>query len=255
MSEKAEEFYERIADAASLSKSDLVDFFVYFLIVEQERASATAGEINRCFDHCHLPPYARLPQYLSENTRGAKPRFIKAKDGYGLSRHRREEIRAILGASVKRIQAGGELRKLLEKVPDGQRKDFLSELVTCFEVGANRATVIMCWILAMDCLFDHIFSDQTKLSAFNMVLSTSTDKRVKAAKVSNKDDFSDIPEGKFIEFCRSAKIISADVRKILDEKLGTRNSCAHPSGIKIAGSKALEFVEDLVQNVVLKYFA
>jgi hypothetical protein len=43
------------------------------------------------------------------------------------------------------------------------------------------------------------------------------------------------------------------VRKILEEKLGTRNSCAHPSGVSIKPSKVVEFVDDLGENVVLKY--
>jgi len=43
------------------------------------------------------------------------------------------------------------------------------------------------------------------------------------------------------------------VRKILDTKLGIRNSYAHPSTVKLPKSKALEFIEDLVNNVILKY--
>jgi hypothetical protein len=85
------------------------------------------------------------------------------------------------------------------------------------------------------------------------VLAASTDKRVKISAVVNKDDFGDIPEGKLIEFCRSAKIISNDVRKILDTKLGIRNTCAHPSGVQILEAKAVDFIDDLVNNVILKY--
>ena len=47
--------------------------------------------------------------------------------------------------------------------------------------------------------------------------------------------------------------ISKDVRKILDTSLGVRNSCAHPSGITVKNTKVISFVEDLVDNVVLKY--
>jgi hypothetical protein len=54
----------------------------------------------------------------------------------------------------------------------------------------------------------------------------------------------------FIEICRSAKSITNDFRKILDEKLGCRNSYAHPSGIKITKVKAKSFIEDLLDNVV-----
>uniref|UniRef100_UPI001D01DFE3 hypothetical protein n=1 Tax=Halomonas citrativorans TaxID=2742612 RepID=UPI001D01DFE3 len=83
--------------------------------------------------------------------------------------------------------------------------------------------------------------------------STPNVEEPKISKLTSVDDFTEIPEGKFIEFCRSAKIITNDVRKILDEKLGTRNSSAHPSGISISELKATEFIQDLVENVVLKY--
>ncbi|WP_348246147.1 hypothetical protein, partial [Salmonella enterica] len=64
---------------------------------------------------------------------------------------------------------------------------------------------------------------------------------------------SDIPEGKFIEFLRSASIVSGDVRKILDQKLGIRNTAAHPSTVKIAQSRANDFFDDLIENVYRKY--
>ncbi|MGE4430825.1 MAG: hypothetical protein AB7E05_08815 [Sphingobium sp.] len=43
------------------------------------------------------------------------------------------------------------------------------------------------------------------------------------------------------------------MRKILDQKLGTRNSCAHPSGVTVNKSKVIDFIEDLVDNVILKF--
>lgn len=109
----------------------------------------------------------------------------------------------------------------------------------------------MVWNLTMDHLFEYILKNE--LTNFNSALSKNTDKRVKIWTVSAKDDFSEIPENKFIEFCRSGNIISNDIRKILEIKLGIRNSCAHPSNIKVTESKATEFIEDLINNVVLKY--
>jgi hypothetical protein len=58
---------------------------------------------------------------------------------------------------------------------------------------------------------------------------------------------------KFIELCRAASIISNDVRKILDAKLGIRNSAAHSSRITVGEHKAVEFGIDLINNVILKY--
>ncbi len=60
-------------------------------------------------------------------------------------------------------------------------------------------------------------------------------------------------ESVVIEVARSAGIISKDVRKILDEKLGIRNTCAHPSDVEIHDTKVINVVEDLVDNVILKY--
>src|SRR5260370_33806661 len=36
-------------------------------------------------------------------------------------------------------------------------------------------------------------------------------------------------------------------------RLGTRNSAAHPSDVKIARSKAVSIIEDLVNNVIRKF--
>ena len=136
-------------------------------------------------------------------------------------------------------------------VPEGPAKEFLKETIDCFEVRANRATIVMAWILTMNHLYEHVLVH--RLSDFNRSLSKTSDKRIKIVAVTHRDDFGEIPDSKFIELCRSAKIISNDVKKILDQKLGTRNSSAHPSGVKVGKIKVIDFVDDLVNNVVLKY--
>jgi hypothetical protein len=88
---------------------------------------------------------------------------------------------------------------------------------------------------------------------FNNALSKRKDKSIKIKSITKIDDFSEIPEKIFIDIARSAKIISNDVRKILDVKLGIRNSCGHPSGITISEVKATDFIQDLVENVVIKF--
>ena len=87
-------------------------------------------------------------------------------------------------------------------------------------------------------LYDYIVSDTKRLSDFNSAFSKRTDKHGKLT-IAVYDDFTEMPESVFIEVCRSAKIITNDVRKILDEKLGIRNTCAHPSGVEIHRTKRL----------------
>jgi hypothetical protein len=247
--EKAEAFYEKIPDSGALAKSQLVDYFIYFLTVEEKRAVASITEIERCFVHCHIPKLARIVAYLRESSGGKKPHLMRREGGYVLSRARREEISASLG-NPRKVQVSADLRKVLAKLPEeGQRKDFLSEVVACFEVGANRATIVMCWNLAMDVLFDHILA--SKLAGFNAELAKA---KLRVAQITTKDEFSDIKEERFLELCRAASIINNDVRKILGEKLGIRNTAAHPSNVKVQPSKAIEFVDDLVANVILKFW-
>jgi len=147
------------------------------------------------------------------------------------------------------MQTSAELRSLEATFPDGAKRTFLSETVDCFEAGANRAAVVMCWILAIDHMYEFVLSHH--LTAFNSALAANPDKRIK--KAGNKEDLGELKEAKFIELCRAANIISNDVRKILDEALGVRNTAAHPSNVEITRNKAVSVIEDLVVNVIRKF--
>jgi hypothetical protein len=78
---------------------------------------------------------------------------------------------------------------------------------------------------------------------------------VRTKSVTKRDDFSDIPEGKFLEFCRTAKVITASLYNKLKTRLDERNAAAHPSGIKVTSTVAQAYIDDLVENVLLKFSA
>jgi len=244
-------FYNSIETAADQSQSAMVELFVYFLTVESGQEAVTAKQIADCFAACDLVVPGNVSARLSEGLKVKPPKYIKTKSGYKLQRHMREVLSKKLGAETVTAQTSATLRSLEHKIPSGVDKEFLKEAIDCFEIGANRAAITMAWILAMDHLFAYILAH--KLTEFNGALSK--DKGVKINAVSHRDDFTEIKESKFIELCRAAGIISNDVRKILDQKLGTRNSCAHPSGVTVNKSKVIDFIEDLIDNVVLKFTA
>src|SRR5690606_30046068 len=97
-------------------------------------------------------------------------------------------------AETVTAQTSATLRGLEQKLPASGNKEFLKEAIDCFEVGANRAAIVMTWILAMDHLFAHILAH--KLTDFNAALSK--DKGVKIDAVNQRDDFTEIKETKFI---------------------------------------------------------
>ena len=249
MNDAVNRFYKSIEGAASQSQTALVELFLYFLTVELGQETAIPKQIADCFEACDLTVPANVSARLSEGLKAKPPKYIKTKGTYKLQRHMREALSKKLGAEAVTAQTSATLRGLGHKLPAGADKEFLKEAVDCFEIGANRAAIIMTWILAMDHLFAYILAH--KLVDFNLALSN--DKGVKINSVSQRDDFTEIKETKFIELCRAAGIVSNDIRKILDQKLGTRNSCAHPSGMTINKSKVIDFIEDLVDNVILKF--
>lgn len=183
--------------------------------------------------------------------RGKKPKYLKSKNGYFLNAAYKVQLIKIIPDNRPKGKTSKTLRDLLVTITDSEQNIFLDEAIKCFEINAFRASIVMVWNLTVDHLFEYILSK--KLTEFNAVLSTNTDRRVRIISVCAKDDFGEIPEGKFIEFCRQSRIISNYVRKILEEKLGTRNTYAHPSNMTLTESKTIEFIEDLVNNVVLKY--
>ena len=249
MTDAVNRFYNSIEDAANQTQTALVGYFVYFLTVELGQVAATPKQVADCFGACGLATPNGVAARLSEGIKMKPAKYIRTNAGYKLQRVARDTISNTLGAERVVAQTSAVLRGLERKMPDGGRKEFLKETIDCFEAGANRATITMAWILAVDHLFAHILKHN--LADFNA--SLAKDKGVKLNSIRRRDDFNDMKESKFIEICRSANIISNDVRKILDTSLGIRNSCAHPSGIKVPDSKVIAFVEDLVENVVLKY--
>jgi len=244
-----ENFIEKFDDFSKRGGKDQVDYFAYFLTTYKNMDNFTAKKIQDCFDVLSLRQYARTASYLSENVGKKEGRYVKSNSGYRLERSVYDEIKQLVNNEPKKVQVSQQLTDLISKIKDSQEKSFLAEALNCYRVEAYRATIIMVWILAIDHFQKYIFWQ--KLSDFNKALAKNPDKKVQ--KIVNYDDFSDLSESKFIELMRAANIISNDVRKILDEKSGIRNSAAHPSGIIFTGHKVTEFALDIINNVLFKY--
>lgn len=254
MKDRLESFLLAVPDYQTLAPSVLIDYFSYFLTIIEEADSFLPSDIDACFSLTRLGKYSNVSTYLSRNskkTKGKKAKYHRIQSGYQLERTAQLEIQQSLREGPAKQETSHLLRTLVSKLSDQNEKLFLQEAIDCYEIGAKRATVVLVWQLALHHLCRFVL--EKELSAFNLVLSKNTDKRVKITSVAKMDDFSDIPEAKLIEFLRSAKIISNDVRKILDTKLGIRNTYAHPSSVTISEVKATDFAIDLVDNVILKY--
>lgn len=254
MLDKLETYLPQLPDLNNRSSAELIDYFVYFLTIIEERDYIQASDVEACFDLSRLKKYSNISAYLSKNSapkKGNNPKFIKTKNGYKIERRSQLEIQKSLHTGPARVETSHLLRGLLSKLSSTNEQVFLQEAIDCYEISARRAAIVLVWILTLHHLYLYIFNNE--LSAFNTALGKNTDKRIKITTIARIDDFSEISEGKFIELCRTANIISNDVRKILEIKLGVRNTSAHPSGVSISEVKATDFIIDLVENVIHKY--
>lgn len=107
----------------------------------------------------------------------------------------------------------------------------------------------MSWLLTIDTIYEFVI--KTKLIEFNIAVQSHG--KYKKIIFSSKDQFSDVKETDFIELLRVSGIITNDTRKILVEKLDFRNTCAHPNSVTIKETKAIAFIEDIIDNVVIKF--
>lgn len=242
-------FMEKFDNFSTWEKTDQVDFIAFFLTKHNGKKSIVVKDIRACFDELNIKQYARLPAYLSDNSSSLKGKYVKKNKGYSLEMNRFNEIKKTVENEPEKVEVSKQLSNLLSQIKDSSEKEFLLETMNCYRVQSFRAFIVMTWILTIYHLQKYILGK--KLSEFNTALAKNPDRKI--SKIINYEEFSDLKESKFIEITRSAGIISNDVRKILDEKLGTRNSAAHPSGIIFAGHKATEFALDLISNVLLKY--
>lgn len=254
MNEKLDHFLSKVPDLEKLTSGYLIDYFVYYLTVLESNNAVKASDVEKCFTVSKITKYSNIPSYLSrhsKNERGKKPKFIKTNEGYQLERSYKLVIQKSLKTGPAKTETSQLLRDLLPQLKIKKEQYFLKEAIDCYEIGAKRATIVMVWILTIYHLNEYIL--ENKLEEFNAVLANNADRRVRINKITQIDDFSEIPENKLIEFYRASRIISNDIRKILDTKLGIRNSSAHPSAISISEVKVTDFVIDLVSNVILKY--
>lgn len=254
------EFISQFAGFKDFARKSKIVVFAYFIRKYRGSAEFSAADIRRCFQEALLKVPSDLGKLLQELSTGRNSPLLKssARHRYSLSLDGLNEIESVLATRPPTIRSQAEflslalpyLKKTIVKVNDKNRRKFLAEAISCLGVEARRATIVMTWLTTVDHLYDYILAK--KSAQFNQALSRRTDK-YSTLSITDKDDFGDIRESTFIEVCRSAKIITNDVRKILDEKLGIRNTAAHPSTVEVHDTKVVNFIEDLVDNVIVKY--
>jgi hypothetical protein len=230
--------------------ADKIKLFGWYLHAHRRKQHFQPADIGKCYEALHLVLPSSFGGYFQQLVN--QKALLKSSSGYRLESKVREGLEARHGGQEVTVQVTELLRTLPEKIPDLAERTYLNEALICYKHGAARAALVMTWNLAYHHLCDHVLSKH--LANFNarwLISFPNHHKKPKA--IASMDDFNrELKESEVIRICKDANIITPDVFRILDEKLGRRNSAAHPSSVQIGKIQVDAFIEDLITNVVLK---
>lgn len=239
-------FLSPIRDFAAKPAPFQIETFAWYLHEVCGKERIQTADLARCFDNAHLPRPANVGASVAKLCSKKPARMLKDGLGYRLAAPARNEIADILPARSSAVKATHLLSSLLNKLTDVRQRSFLNETLLCFQAGAYRACIVMAWNLAYSSLLERIIS--SGLAAFNSQINTHGFK----VPIVKYEDFAELKEGQVLSISRAAKIIGKESAKTLEEKLGKRNTAAHPSNSTVSSVTAEEVIFDLVENIVLK---
>jgi hypothetical protein len=244
-------YIDKVENFSKLPQKQRVKLLSYFHLICTQTETFSVQNIREVFEKHKLESPSNINREITALS-SSKPKIL-IKNGlqYAFERSAKKELDEIYLSNSHSQIISTKLRELLIKINSAEQKSFLEEAISCFEIKSFRAAVVMAWLLAIDTIYEFILRE--KIIEFNSAVQLQG--KYKKLIISSKDHFSEIKESDFIEILRTGKLISNDIRKILVEKLEFRNTCAHPNQIVIKETKVIAYIEDLIENIILKFKA
>lgn len=243
-----EELVEQVPGFDGTAPKEQIKVFAWWLHTQDGKELFAPVDIRGCYDKLHINEPPALATYLTRMS-DAKD-LLKEKGRYKLARTVRADLDKKYGVHHSVVRVSKLLADLPGKVPDMAEKNFLVEAIKCYRVEAYRACVVMTWNLAYSHLLHWILAGGQRLNDFNTAIPRRYPKKPPLTIVTY-DDFEELKESEVIEVCNTANLLNGSIVRILREKLGKRNTAAHPASVVVVQSQADDVVTDLVNNVVL----
>lgn len=242
-----------IAEYAKWNHAEKIKFFAWYLHVYEKKGCINSTDIVSCYEALHEEQPSSIGPFLASMERKNPKEAIRDRDGYYLSKPVRDALDAKYGEHDITLSIRQMVKDLIKVIPELGEKDIFQEALICLKHDAGRAAVIMVWNIALYHLCQYILKH--KLNDFNNRIPLRYPRKWKVADlpvVTKYEDFSDnMSEREVIEVANSAHIITGDMFKVYVEKLGKRNSAAHPSQVHITQVQAEGYIDDLIRNTVL----
>ena len=245
------EFVASIAGFAKLKPVEQIKRFCWLVQQGSSAGTFSADDVWRCFTESKCSPPSAVAPFLASLSNRSQPFLLRRGSArYTLSRTAHDELDPALSKRDATVVVDKLLASLPSKLTSSSEREYLEEALKCFRCAAFRATVVMTWNVAFAHLCTLIFDKH--LANFNVQLPKTFSKPAIGA-IGKLDDFQVFRESDVLQVAKSAGIITNSVHNVLKQKLDRRNGAAHPSGIKITAHTAEEYIQDLMENFVLKY--
>lgn len=244
------DFVRQVPAFADKSHSEKVKLFGWFLHTHRALDRFNPPDIRRCYDDVHLDLPGNVNRSVEALTEKSPPDLLKDARGYRLAQQVREQLDRALGKSQTFIAVEKMLTDLVGRLADEGERLFLAETITCYRNGAFRAAIVMAWNLAYDHVMRWVMADPARLAAFNAGIPKRNSKKAHVLIVT-RTDFEELKEDEVLDIAGNLPGITGGMKKILKEKLGRRNTYAHPSTLKVERAQVDDMITDLVNNVVL----
>lgn len=175
---------------------------------------------------------------------------IKLKDGWVLTNAGLSDLSKIdLIVKTSPVKTKyDDLLKHSEKIKSDYVKEFITEAINSLQYKLLKSAVVFSWIGAISLLYEHIVNSH--LSAFN---TEALRRNSKWANAKNIDGLTRMGEYDFLQVIESIGVIGKNTKNELELCLKLRNSCGHPSTLKIGEQKVAAHIEVLLLNVYDKF--
>jgi len=248
-----EKFLRRVPNFYESGHVEKISLFGWYLHAVEMNTRFSGSEILRCYDDSHIKRPSNINQQLADLLRKNPPDLLRDSKGYYLERRKRSALDAVYLENESKVQTSQLIEDLPSLIANLNEKNFLTESLVCYRNGAFRAAIVMTWNLVYSHFCEWLLRHH--LAKFNTqwpIRYPDHHKKSKIKTVQQYDHFSELKESEVIEISRSAGLIDQAMHKSLIEKLGKRNTAAHPSTQTITQIQADEVIHDLVANVLLK---
>lgn len=244
------EFIRQIPGFAAKNHPEKIKTFGWFLHTQRGQDRFSAADIRKCYDDVHLDQPANTNRFLDSLAEKTPPELLKDARGYRLTQSVRDRFDKAFGQVEAVVVVEKMLSDLPGKIADDGERLFLTEVLTCYKHDARRAAIVMTWNLAYDHLVRWVLDDAQRLADFNAGIPKRNPKKAHIT-ITKREDFDELKEDETLDIVGGLPGFSGNIKRLLKEKLGRRNTFAHPSTLIVERAQVDDMITDLVNNVAL----